>query len=171
VENPDCVAVDYANIIGIDWGSECRVRRRQRNYESQQLDQAVHTFEFHRSLLRGHGHVVRRYCKGSPERGGFFCPGDADGPKERELTLVDNFINKLRIHPVMQTNASARRIDDLEVVLRHLSVSHNEHAIEMSDEIRGVIKRRYVSLEERIAMIRRILQAGPSIKPTNAHVE
>ena len=71
----------------------------------------------------------------------------------------------------MQTDAWAEDIDDLEVVLRHLYVSHNEHAIEMSDEIRGVIKRRYVSLEERIAMIRRILQAGPSIKPTNAHVE
>ena len=71
----------------------------------------------------------------------------------------------------MQTNAWARRIDDLEVVLRHLSVSHNEHAIEMSDEIRRVIKRKYVSLEERMAMIRRILQAGPSLRQSIAHVE
>src|SRR5215813_13547110 len=96
----------------------------------------------------------------APPKGGRFLDSWL---KERELTLVDGFIYKLRSHPAMQTDAWVRRIDDLEVVLRHLSVSHNEHAIEMSDEIRGVIKRRYVSLEERIAMIRRILQAGPSI--------
>jgi hypothetical protein len=71
----------------------------------------------------------------------------------------------------MQTAAWVEDIDDLEVVLRHLYVSHNEHAIEMSDEIRRVIKRKYVSLEERMAMIRRILQAGPSLRQSIAHVE
>ena len=63
----------------------------------------------------------------------------------------------------MQTDAWAERIDDLEAVLRHLYVSDNVHAIEMSDKIRAVIERRYVSLEERIATIRKILKAGPSI--------
>jgi hypothetical protein len=39
-------------------------------------------------------------------------------------------------------------------------VSDDERAIEMSDEIRGVIGRKHVSLEKRIVMIQQILRAG-----------
>jgi hypothetical protein len=53
-----------------------------------------------------------------------------------------------------------RRADDLEAVLRALFVSDDERAIEMSDQIRGVIERKHVSVEKRIALIQQILHAG-----------
>jgi hypothetical protein len=52
-----------------------------------------------------------------------------------------------------------QRIDDLEAVLRALFVSDDEHAIEMSDEIKSVIERKHVAMEKRIAMIQQILRA------------
>jgi hypothetical protein len=74
--------------------------------------------------------------------------------------LVDDFIAKLRSHSAFQAGPWPRRIDDLEAVLQGLFSSDNEHAIEMSDEIRDVIERKHISMERRIAMIGRILRAG-----------
>jgi hypothetical protein len=53
-----------------------------------------------------------------------------------------------------------RRADDLEAVLRALFASDDERAIEMSDQILGVIERKHVSVERRIGMIQQILHAG-----------
>ena len=50
--------------------------------------------------------------------------------------------------------------DDFDKVLQGLFISDNERAIEMFLEIRGVINRKHVSMEKRIAMIRHILRAG-----------
>jgi hypothetical protein len=44
--------------------------------------------------------------------------------------------------------------------LQGLFISDNERANEMFDEIRGVIERKHVSMQRRIAMIQRILRAG-----------
>lgn len=71
--------------------------------------------------------------------------------------IVDDFISKLRGHPALQADP---RIDDLEAVLRLLFVSDTDRAIEMFDDIRGVIQRKHVTLERRMAMIRKILRAG-----------
>ena len=57
----------------------------------------------------------------------------------------------------MQMGLWPRRIDDLEAVLNPLFVSDNEHAVEMFDEIRGVIERKHV---KRIAIIQQILRTG-----------
>ena len=73
---------------------------------------------------------------------------------------VDDFIKRVRSHPAFQTGVWVRRIDDLEAVLRALFVSDDERAIEMSDQIRGVIERKHVSVERRIVMIQQILHAG-----------
>ena len=74
--------------------------------------------------------------------------------------IVDDFINKIRCHPALQTGPWRRRIDDFDKVLQSLFISDNERAIEMFDEIRGVIERKHITMEKRIAMIRRILRAG-----------
>ena len=75
--------------------------------------------------------------------------------------VVDDFINKLRSHPALQAGPGRKRIvDDLEAVLEALFLSDNERAIEISDEICGVIERKHVSMQRRIAMIQQILQAG-----------
>jgi hypothetical protein len=73
---------------------------------------------------------------------------------------VDDFISRVRSYPAFQTGAWVRRADDLEAVLRALFVSDDERAIELSDQIRGVIERKHVSVEKRIAMIQQILRAG-----------
>jgi len=64
----------------------------------------------------------------------------------------------------MRTDPWPQQIDDLEEVLQHLYVSANEHAIEMSDEIRVVIKCKYVPLEGRVAIIHQILRTGRTIQ-------
>ena len=78
----------------------------------------------------------------------------------KKTFIVDDFIIKLRGHLAFQTSPWPQRIDDLEAVLEALFLSDDERAIEISDEIRGVIERKRVSMQRRIAMIQRILQAG-----------
>ena len=74
--------------------------------------------------------------------------------------IVDNFINKVRAHPALQGEPWLHQIDDLEAVLQTLFVSDNERAIEMFDEIRGVIEHKHVSMEKRMAMIQKMLRTG-----------
>jgi hypothetical protein len=79
----------------------------------------------------------------------------------KKTYIVDGFIATLRSHPALQASPGRKRIvDDLEAVLEALFLSDNERAIEISDEIRGVIEHKHVSMQRRIAMIQRILQAG-----------
>jgi hypothetical protein len=68
--------------------------------------------------------------------------------------------DKRAVRPDTRPRKPRSRIDDLEVVLRALFVSDDERAIELSDQIRGVIERKHVSMEKRIAMIQQILRAG-----------
>jgi hypothetical protein len=79
---------------------------------------------------------------------------------KKKASIVDDFIRRLRSHPAFQAGPWPKRIDDLEAVLQGLFSSDNEHAIEMWDEIRGVIERKHISMESRIATIGRILRAG-----------
>jgi hypothetical protein len=44
--------------------------------------------------------------------------------------------------------------------LRTLFVSDNERAIETFDEVRGVIERKHLTMERRLAVIEEILRAG-----------
>jgi hypothetical protein len=74
----------------------------------------------------------------------------------RKTDIVDDFILKLRSQPALQAHWV---VDDLEAVLEALFLSDDERAIEISDEIRGVIERKHVSMQRRIAMIEEILQA------------
>jgi hypothetical protein len=75
--------------------------------------------------------------------------------------IVDDFIAKLRSHPALQASPGRKRIvDDLGAVLEALFLFDNERAIGISNEIRGVIEHKHVSMQRRIAMIQRILQAG-----------
>jgi hypothetical protein len=74
--------------------------------------------------------------------------------------IVDDFINKIRVHPALQGGPWRARINDLEAVLQALFISDNDRAIEMFDEIRGVIARKHVTTQRRVAMIRQILRAG-----------
>jgi hypothetical protein len=79
----------------------------------------------------------------------------------KKTYIVDNFIATLRSHPALQASPGRKRIvDDLEAILETLFLSDNERAIGISDEIRGVIERKHMSMQRRIAMIQRILQAG-----------
>ena len=78
----------------------------------------------------------------------------------QKTDIVDDFILKLRSHPALQAPWRKRVVDDLESVLEALFLSDCERAIEISDEIRGVIERKHVSMQRRIAMIEQILQAG-----------
>jgi len=79
----------------------------------------------------------------------------------KKTYIVDDFIAKLRSHPALQATPGRKRIvDDLEAVLEALFLSDNERAIEISDEIRGVIDRKHVAMEKRIAMIQQILREG-----------
>jgi hypothetical protein len=79
---------------------------------------------------------------------------------KKKASIVDDFIRRLRSQPAFQAGPWPKRIDDLEAVLQGLFSSDNEHAIEMWDEIRGVIERKHISMERRIATIGRILRAG-----------
>jgi hypothetical protein len=79
---------------------------------------------------------------------------------KKKTDIVDDFVIKLRNHPALQAGPWTQRIDALEAVLQGLFISDNERAIEMFDEIRGVIERKHVSMQRRIAMIQRILRAG-----------
>jgi hypothetical protein len=74
--------------------------------------------------------------------------------------IVDAFMSKVRSHPELKTGPWPQRIDGFEKALQALFISDDEHAIEMFDEIRGVMKRKHVTKQVRIAMIRRILRAG-----------
>jgi hypothetical protein len=74
--------------------------------------------------------------------------------------IVAVFLNKVRAYPALQSGPWPRRIDDFEKALQALFISDNDRAIEMFDEIRGVINRKYVSMEKRIAMTRQILRSG-----------
>jgi hypothetical protein len=76
----------------------------------------------------------------------------------KKADIVDEFMKRLRNHPALQI--APRLIDDLEAVLHALFVSDDERAIEMSDEIRGVIERKHMTVEKRVAMIQRILREG-----------
>jgi hypothetical protein len=78
----------------------------------------------------------------------------------KKTFIVDDFIIKLRGHPAFQTSPWPQRIDDLEAVLRTLFVSDNERAIEMFDEVRGVIERKHLTMENRLALIEEILRTG-----------
>ena len=70
---------------------------------------------------------------------------------DKKTTYLDNFIVKVRSHHAFQTGAWVKRIDDLSGVLRTLFASDDERAIEMSDQIRGVIERKHMAMERRIA--------------------
>ena len=74
--------------------------------------------------------------------------------------IVDAFINKVRAYPALQGDRWPRRIDDFEKVLQALFISDNDRAIEIFDEIRGVIERKNMSMEKRMGMIQKILRAG-----------
>jgi hypothetical protein len=86
--------------------------------------------------------------------------GGASYWAKRMSGTVDDFINRIRSHPAFQTCAWVRRADDLEAVLRALFASDDERAIEISDQIRGVIERKHVSVKWRVVMIQQILHAG-----------
>jgi hypothetical protein len=74
--------------------------------------------------------------------------GGASYWAKRMSETVDDFINRVRSHPAFQIGAWVRRTDDLEAVLRALFLSDDECAIELSDQIRGVIERKHVSVEK-----------------------
>jgi len=80
--------------------------------------------------------------------------------RNKKADIVDDFLLKLRSYPALRTPWRKRIVDDLEAVLEALFLSDNERAIEISDEIRGVIERKHVSMQRRITMIEQILQAG-----------
>jgi len=79
---------------------------------------------------------------------------------QKKTDIVGDFIDKVRNHSAFQIGPRAKRIDDLEAVLRTLFASGDEHAIKMSNEIRGVIVRKHMAMEKRIAIIQGILRAG-----------
>ena len=81
----------------------------------------------------------------------------SQGARHVTQTQVKSRICSLRSHVRF---AWRRRIDDFDKVLQALFISDNERAIEMFDEIRGVIERKHITMEKRIAMIGRILRAG-----------
>jgi len=78
----------------------------------------------------------------------------------KKTYIVDDFIRKVRSHPAFQTSPWPQRIDDLDAGLRTLFVSDDEHAIEMFDEIRGVIERKHITMKRRLALIQKILRAA-----------
>ena len=79
----------------------------------------------------------------------------------KKTYIVDDFIAKLRSHPALQANPMGKQIvDDLEAVLETLFLPDNGQEIEISDEIRGVIERKHLSMERRIAMIQQILRVA-----------
>ena len=78
----------------------------------------------------------------------------------KRANIVHDFIQKLRNHPALQTGPWVRRIDDLETALHALFASDDERAIEMSDKIHGVIERKHVPVEKRLAMIQQIMRAA-----------
>ena len=73
---------------------------------------------------------------------------------------IDDFIRKVRSHPAFQTSPWPQRIDDLQALLQNLFVSDNERAIEIFDEVRGVIERKHLTMERRLALIEEILRVG-----------
>jgi hypothetical protein len=81
---------------------------------------------------------------------------------EEKIHIVDDFMNEVRSHvAAVQTNPMwAQRVGDLEVVLRALFVSDDARAIEMSDEVRRVIRRKRVTLKKRLLMVENILREG-----------
>ena len=80
--------------------------------------------------------------------------------EKKRAYIVDDFIAKARSHWAFQNGAWVRRIDDLEAILQALFVSDDERAIEIFDEIQGVIERKHMAMEKRIAIIQGILRAG-----------
>jgi hypothetical protein len=80
--------------------------------------------------------------------------------REKKTDIVDDFISRLRGNPALQGEPWPKRIDDLDAVLQLLFVSDNDRAIEMFDEIRGVIERKHLTMEKRITIIQKILRAG-----------
>jgi len=74
--------------------------------------------------------------------------------------IVDDFISKVRAHAALQDGRWPRRIDDFEKALQALFICDNERAIEMFDEIRGVVERKHITMVKRMAMIQQILRAG-----------
>jgi hypothetical protein len=82
-----------------------------------------------------------------------------------KIHIVDDFIDKIRRHPVyiaaIQADpSSALRVDDFERALHALFASDDERAIELSDQVRRVIERKHVSLKKRMATIQQILRAS-----------
>jgi hypothetical protein len=80
--------------------------------------------------------------------------------EKKKTYIVDDFIVKVRSHWAFQTGPWPQRIDDLEAILQAMFVSDDERAIEIFDEIQGVIERKHMAMEKRIAIIQGILRAG-----------
>ena len=80
---------------------------------------------------------------------------------KKKTDIVDVFMDKVRRHASFKTGPWQRRIDELEAVLYRLFVSDDEHAIEMFDKIQGVIERKHMAMENRVAIIQGILASRP----------